>query len=191
MASVEFQVFPFLTCLVFNSILLNNLSTVYQNVSKDIYDDVTNYLIVAQGAGSLMFYCVQRPSILASNGKNKCSFFLPCIGFAVFALSTIVIIILQIILLSRGGNLAATHVMILSVDLCVVPASPLVVKLLIDLKKEAEANQRIIDYCTVLNLIAPKKITSYSQISSISAEDSRLSEVNQDTKSLVDQIRNP
>ena len=66
-AYLEFHAFSTTTFLVFNSILLNNLSTVYQNLNKDIYDDVTNYLIAAQGAGSLMFMCAQKPSILASN----------------------------------------------------------------------------------------------------------------------------
>ena len=72
-----------------------------------------------------------------------------------------------------------------------MPASPLLVKYLIDLKKEADANQRVIDYCTVLRLIASNKETIYSQISPINIDNIDLNEVSQDTKSLVDQIRNP
>ena len=100
----EFMIFIYIMFPFFNSMFMTRFSTVYDNVSKDILDDVTNYLIVAQGAGNLLTVLVRRPSILASSTRNKCSFYQPWIGFGISTVSALVIIVLQSILLSREGS---------------------------------------------------------------------------------------
>ena len=74
------------------------------------------------------------------------------------------------------------------ISLLVAPGA---VKMLLGWKEDADANQRVIDYCNVLRLQSSEKKTNDSTMLPINANGMELSEVSQDTKSVLDQIRDP